>query len=165
MYSVKPEQPAWTRTANGANKRLLLHVRLRSGSLSITTPVSLLANEYDVWSIIARTSELGSCQLYLCCWWRYERLQYKGLLKGLLQKCKYLSVTSVNIVVLRDVIYNTYCCQRIATDLKFYIKSLFYYFKKKSFYTFKKNTNKSTQNITVSFASVTRQHFSPIICC
>ena len=49
-------------TANGANKRLVLHVRLRYGSLSITTPVSLLANEFDVCKLIARASELGSCQ-------------------------------------------------------------------------------------------------------
>ena len=41
-----------TRTANGANKRLVLHVRLRSGSLSITIPVSLLANEFDVQSLL-----------------------------------------------------------------------------------------------------------------
>ena len=33
---------------HGANKRLVLHVQLRCGSLSITTPVSLLANEFDV---------------------------------------------------------------------------------------------------------------------
>ena len=40
-------------TANGAtcNKRLVLHVRFRCGSLSITTPVSLLANEFDVRSV------------------------------------------------------------------------------------------------------------------
>ena len=31
---------------------LLLHVRLRCGSLSITKPVSLLANEFDVRSIL-----------------------------------------------------------------------------------------------------------------
>ena len=36
---------------NGANKRRVLHVRLRCGSLSITTPVSLLANEFDVRSV------------------------------------------------------------------------------------------------------------------
>ena len=35
-------------TANGANKRLVFHVRLRCGSLSITTPVSHHANEFDV---------------------------------------------------------------------------------------------------------------------
>ena len=31
---------------------LVLHVRLRCGSLSITTPVSLLANEFGVRSIL-----------------------------------------------------------------------------------------------------------------
>ena len=48
----KAEQPACTRTANGANKMLVLHVRLRCGSLSITAPVSLLANEFNVRSIL-----------------------------------------------------------------------------------------------------------------
>ena len=38
------------RTANEANKRLVLHVQLGCGSLSNTTPVSLLANEFDVQS-------------------------------------------------------------------------------------------------------------------
>ena len=36
----------------GANKWLVLHVRLRCTSLSITTPVSLLVNEFDVPSIL-----------------------------------------------------------------------------------------------------------------
>ena len=36
--------------ANGANKKLVLHVRLRCGSLSFTPPVSLLANEFDIRS-------------------------------------------------------------------------------------------------------------------
>ena len=31
---------------------LVLHARLRCGSLSITTPVSLLANEFDVPSVL-----------------------------------------------------------------------------------------------------------------
>ena len=31
---------------------LVLHVRLRCGSLSITTPVPLLANEFDVPSVL-----------------------------------------------------------------------------------------------------------------
>ena len=31
---------------------IVLHVRLRCGSLSITTPVSLLANEFDVPSVL-----------------------------------------------------------------------------------------------------------------
>ena len=38
-------------TANGANKKLVLHVRLRCDSLSIITPESLLVNEFDVRSI------------------------------------------------------------------------------------------------------------------
>ena len=42
----QPMEQTWT--ANGANKKLVLHVRLRCGSLSITTPVSLLADEFDV---------------------------------------------------------------------------------------------------------------------
>ena len=46
------EQPAGTRTANGANKRLVLHVQLGCGSLSITTPVPLLVNEFDVRSVL-----------------------------------------------------------------------------------------------------------------
>ena len=53
----------YTRTANGAYKRLVLHVQLGCGSLSITTPVTVLANEF-----VARVSELelGSCQSNLC---------------------------------------------------------------------------------------------------
>ena len=31
---------------------LVLHMRLRCGSLSIVTPVSLLANEFDVQSLL-----------------------------------------------------------------------------------------------------------------
>ena len=34
------------------NTRFVLHVRLRCGSLSFTTPVSLLANEFDVRSVL-----------------------------------------------------------------------------------------------------------------
>ena len=40
------------RTANGASERLVLRVRLGCGSLSITSPVSLLANEFDVRSVL-----------------------------------------------------------------------------------------------------------------
>ena len=35
-----------------AKKKLILHVRLSCDSLSITTPVSLLANEFDVRSVL-----------------------------------------------------------------------------------------------------------------
>ena len=48
----KAEQPASTQTANGGNKRFVLHVQLGCGSLSITTPMSLLANELDVRNIL-----------------------------------------------------------------------------------------------------------------
>ena len=37
-------------SANGANKKLVLHVQLRCGLLSITTSVSHQANEFDVRS-------------------------------------------------------------------------------------------------------------------
>ena len=52
MLNGKAEQPALTRTANRANTSLALHVRLGCGSLSITTPVTLLANEFDVQSVL-----------------------------------------------------------------------------------------------------------------
>ena len=45
---------------NGANKRPVLQVRLRCGSLSITTPVSLLADEFDVRSALRRQVNLAA---------------------------------------------------------------------------------------------------------
>ena len=48
----KADQSARTRTANGANTRLVLNVRLGCGSLSITSQVSLLMNEFDVRSVL-----------------------------------------------------------------------------------------------------------------
>ena len=39
-------------TANGTNKTLVLHVRIRCGSLSITTPIKLLAIEFDVRRVL-----------------------------------------------------------------------------------------------------------------
>ena len=71
----KTEQPAWTRTANGANKRLVLHVRLRCDSLSNTTPVSLLANEFDVRSILHVQVSLTAVGQNLRNSWGYEWLQ------------------------------------------------------------------------------------------
>ena len=62
----KAEQPMWKRTANGANKKLALHVRLRCGSLSITTPVPFLANEFDVWRVLhAQVSLEAVNQIYV----------------------------------------------------------------------------------------------------
>ena len=47
---------------NGANKKLVLHVRLGCGSLSNTTPVSLLTNEspVDVQSVLHRQMILAA---------------------------------------------------------------------------------------------------------
>ena len=50
VQNRKAKQSVWTQTAIGANKMLVLHLQLRCGSLSITTPVSHLANEFDVGS-------------------------------------------------------------------------------------------------------------------
>ena len=41
-----------TDSRNGANKRLVMHVRLRCGSLSITSPAPLPANELYVRSVL-----------------------------------------------------------------------------------------------------------------
>ena len=38
---------------------LVLHVELRCGSLSTTTPVSILANEFDVRSVLHRQVSLA----------------------------------------------------------------------------------------------------------
>ena len=53
-------------TANGANKRLVLHVRIRCGSMSTTTPVSLLANEFDVRSELHVQVNLEAVSHFLC---------------------------------------------------------------------------------------------------
>ena len=45
---------------------LVLHVRLRRGSLSITTPVSFLANEFDVRSVMhGQVSLAAANQIYV----------------------------------------------------------------------------------------------------
>ena len=75
MLECKTEQPVWTPTANGANKKLVLHVQLRCGSLSITTPVSHLANEFDVRSELHGQVSLAAVSQNLCRSWGYERLQ------------------------------------------------------------------------------------------
>ena len=52
--------------ANGANKRLVLHVQLRCGSLLITTSVLLLVNEFDVQSVLHRQASLAAVyQIYV----------------------------------------------------------------------------------------------------
>ena len=51
---------------NGANKKLVLHVQLRCGSLSITTPVSHLANEFDVRRELHGHVSLAAVNQILC---------------------------------------------------------------------------------------------------
>ena len=54
------------RTANGANKMLVLHVRLRCCSLSITTSVSLLGNKFDVRNVLhGQVSLAAANQIYV----------------------------------------------------------------------------------------------------
>ena len=49
-----------------ANKGLVLHVRLMCGSLSITTPVSLLVNEFNVRSVLHGQLSLAAVnQIYV----------------------------------------------------------------------------------------------------
>ena len=75
VWNWKAEQPVWTQTANGANKKLVLHVRLRCGSLSITTLVSHLVNEFDVRSELHGQVSLAAVNQILCNSWGYERFQ------------------------------------------------------------------------------------------
>ena len=46
--------------------RFALHMRLRCGSLSITTPISLLANEFNVQSVLHRQVSLAAVNQILC---------------------------------------------------------------------------------------------------
>ena len=46
--------------------RLVLHVQLRCGSLSITTPISLMANEFDVRSVLHGQVSLAAVNKILC---------------------------------------------------------------------------------------------------
>ena len=46
--------------------KLVLHVRIRRGSLSFTTPVSLLANEFDVPSVLHGEVSLAAVNQSLC---------------------------------------------------------------------------------------------------
>ena len=63
MCKAKRETSQCEHVFNEANKRLVLHVRLGCGSLSITTQnlMSLLANELDVRSVNHFLSFMGLC--------------------------------------------------------------------------------------------------------
>ena len=52
--------------ANGANMKLVLHVQLRCGLLSITKPVSHLANEFNVQSELHGQVSLAAVNQILC---------------------------------------------------------------------------------------------------
>ena len=73
-------------TANGANERLVLHVQLGCGALSITTPVSLLANEFEVQSVLHGQVRLAAVN-HTCV--IHEAMngckKYKDSLKGCLE--------------------------------------------------------------------------------
>ena len=54
------------RTVNEANKKLDLHVQLRCGSLSITTPVIHLVNEFYVRRVLHGQVSLAAVNQILC---------------------------------------------------------------------------------------------------
>ena len=92
----KTEQLAWTRTANGAHKRFVLHVWLGCGSQSITTPASLLAiYELDVRSVLHGQVSLAAVN-HICI--IHEAMNgsiIKRFIKGLLRKCKYIKMSAM----------------------------------------------------------------------
>ena len=102
MQNGKAEQPVLTRTANGANKKLALYMLFRCGSLSITTPVSHLANEFDVRSDLLGQVSLAAANNNLCCSWGYERLQNsKDSLKACFENiniCAYIQIPETYII-------------------------------------------------------------------
>ena len=63
------------RNSQWSKHKLVLHVKLRCGSLSITTPVSHLANEFDVRSKLHGQVSLIAVKQILCRSRGYERLQ------------------------------------------------------------------------------------------
>ena len=79
--------------ANGANKRLVLHVRLWCGSLSIKTPVSLLANEFDVRSILHRQVSLAAVNQICVIHEAMNGSKNLKFIKGLFRKCKYTIIS------------------------------------------------------------------------
>ena len=87
----------WTRTTNGVNDSLVLHVPLGCGSLSITTPVSLLTNEFDV-----RSALCGQLSL--------EAVNHIYVFHEVINNCKNLKIIkacfeNVNIEVMTTTLY------------------------------------------------------------
>ena len=73
-----------SQSINGANKRLVLHVRIRCGSMSITTQVSLLANEFDARSVLHGQVSLADVN-QICV--IHEAMNGCKNLKKILMKC------------------------------------------------------------------------------
>ena len=57
VQNRKAEQPVWTWTANGANKKLVLHMQLVNHNTSVTSGEWIGCSKR-----IAQASEIGSCQ-------------------------------------------------------------------------------------------------------
>ena len=67
----------------------VLHVRLRCGSLSFTTPVSLLSNEFDVRSVLLGQVSLASANQICVVHEAMNGCKNLKIHLGLLWKCKY----------------------------------------------------------------------------
>ena len=90
MENGKAEQLALTRTANGANKRLALHVRLGCGSLSITIPVSFLVTEFDVRSVLHGQVSMAAVNQSFVIHEAMNGCQNLKLHQRIAGKCKYI---------------------------------------------------------------------------
>ena len=64
---------------------LVLHMRIRCGLLPITTPVTLLTNQFDVRSVLLGKVSLAAVN-QICVFHGAERLQ-KKIYRFLLRKC------------------------------------------------------------------------------
>ena len=101
MYSIKRfcgsvKRKSGTASVNTdsqwSKQEAFLHVRLGCGSLSITTPASLLANEFDVRSVLHGQVSLAAVN-QICL--DHEAVNGCKNLKSedsLLRKCKYLPI-------------------------------------------------------------------------
>ena len=132
MQNGKAEQPVWTRTANVANKKLVLHVQLMCGSLSITTPVSHLANEFDVRSELHGLVSLAAFNQILCHSRGYEWLQNsKRLIKGWHRKYKWTQICHKSIMVAQPGL--CLCCLQMTCTKKFKKSQVIRHFRLDSF--------------------------------
>ena len=89
------EQPVRARTTIGATKKLVLHVRLMCGSLSITPHVSFLAKISMFEAYCTGKWLKWACQsnVYIMRIWMVAKIL--RFIKGLLRNCKYQTMTIV----------------------------------------------------------------------